>query len=113
MEEGVNVLLRNAQQCIRLNYLACEEHIRHAPTTSVISAIIAGYCAHRLPLRAMAVAQVRVIAAVAPPALFLLGAAKVVELLQRQKPMVRKNAFSDPPYQPAQASSPLTKLHGG
>ena len=62
MEEGVNVLLSNAQQSLRQNYQACEQHIRKSPTSSVLGALIAGYCAHRLPLRAIAIAQVRVFA---------------------------------------------------
>ena len=85
MEEGVNVLISNAQQTLREGYHHCEQRIRHSPTSSVIGALLAGYCAHRLPLRAIAVAQVRVIAALAPPALFLFGAAKVYEFLQRQQ----------------------------
>ncbi len=84
MEEGVNVLLSNAQTSLRQNYQACEQHIRTSPTSSVLGALIAGYCAHRLPLRAIAIAQVRVFAALVPPALFLFGAAKVYEFLQSQ-----------------------------
>lgn len=95
MEEGVHVLLCNARQDLRQRYHACEEHIRKAPTTSVIGAVIAGYCAHRLPLRAIAVAQVRIIAALAPPALFLFGAAKVFEFLQRQQPAMRASTSSN------------------
>jgi hypothetical protein len=84
MEEGVNALLSNAQHSLRDSYQACEQRIRRSPTTSVLGAVLAGYCAHRLPLRAIAVAQVRVIAALAPPALLLFGAAKVYEFLQQQ-----------------------------
>jgi hypothetical protein len=85
MDEGVNVLISNAQQTLRESYRDCEQRIRRSPTSSVLAAVLAGYCAHRLPLRAIAVAQVRVIAALAPPALFLFGAAKVFEFLQRQQ----------------------------
>lgn len=96
LEEGVNTLLCNAQQRFRDHYQSCEEHIRHSPASSVIGAVIAGYCAHRLPLRAIAIAQVRVLAALAPPALFLFGAAKVFEFLQRQKPTLLTRSPSDP-----------------
>jgi hypothetical protein len=84
IEAGVNVLLRNAQHSLRQNYRACEQHIRKSPTSLVLSALVVGYCATRLPLRAIAVAQVRVFAALAPPALFLFGAVKVYEHLQSQ-----------------------------
>ena len=85
MEEGVNVLLCNVQQRIRHRYQECENQIRKSPTTSVLGAVAAGYLLHLLPVRAILVTQVRVISALAPPALFLLGAAKLCEFLQRQE----------------------------
>lgn len=85
VEEGVNVLLCNAQQRLHDSYQSCEKHVRKSPVSSVLGAVLAGYCAHRLPLRAIVIAQVRVLAALAPPALFLFGAAKVCEFLQRQQ----------------------------
>ena len=90
--EGVNVLLCNAQQSLRQGYQSCEKRIRKSPTTSMLGAVLAGYCAHRLPLRAIVIAQVRVLAALAPPALFLFGAAKIYEFLQLQQPAARKAA---------------------
>lgn len=83
------MLLHNAQQTLRDHYHQCEKHVRESPTSSVLAALLAGYCAHRLPLRDIAVAQVRVLAALAPPALFLFGAAKVYEFLQGQRPIYR------------------------
>lgn len=85
VEEGVNALLCNAQQSIRHRYQECEHHIRKAPTQSLLIALAAGYCLHRLPVRAILVAQVRLLSALAPPALFLYGAAKVCEFLQSQE----------------------------
>jgi len=85
MEEGVNILLCNVQQGIRQRYQHCQHQIRKSPTTAVVGAVAAGYLMHRLPLRAILVTQVRVLAALAPPALFLFGAAKLCEYLQRQQ----------------------------
>jgi hypothetical protein len=84
VEEGVNALLCDAQQSIRHGFEECERHIRKSPTTSVLAAAAVGYCLHRLPVRAVLVVQVRLLAALAPPALFLFGAAKACEYLQRQ-----------------------------
>jgi hypothetical protein len=85
LEEGVNVLLSNVQQSLRHRYEECEKQIRKSPTTSVLGAVAAGYLLHRLPVRAILVTQVRVLSALAPPALFLFGAAKLYECLQRQE----------------------------
>ena len=85
MEEGVNVLLSNARQSIRLRYQKCENQIRKSPTTAVLGAVAAGYLLHRMPVRAILVTQVRILSALTPPALFLFGAAKLYEFLQRQE----------------------------
>ena len=85
MEEGVNILLCSARQGIRHRYQQCENQIRRSPTTSVLGAVAAGYLLHRLPVRAILVTQVRVLSALAPPALFLFGAAKLYEFLRRQE----------------------------
>jgi hypothetical protein len=85
MEEGVKVLLGNARQGIRHRYQKCENKVRKSPATAVLGAAAAGYLLHRLPVRAILVTQVRVLSALAPPALFLFGAAKLYEFLQRQE----------------------------
>ena len=84
VDEGVDVLLSKAQQSIRHRYQECERQVRKSPTTSLLVAVAAGYCLHRLPVRAIVVTQVRLLAALAPPALLLFGAAKVIEFLQHQ-----------------------------
>ena len=85
MEEGVNVLLCNARQGIRHRYQRCQHQIRKSPMTAVLGAVAAGYLLHRLPVRAILVTQVRVLSALAPPALILFGAAKLYEFFQRQE----------------------------
>jgi hypothetical protein len=77
--------LCDARQSLRHRYEECEKAIRKSPTTSVLGAVAAGYLLHRLPVRAILVTQVRVLSALAPPALFLFGAAKLYEFLQRQE----------------------------
>lgn len=90
LEEGVSVLLGNAQECIRTRYQKCENRIRQSPTTAVLGAVAVGYFLHRMPVRAILVTQVRVLSALTPPALLLFGAAKVYEFLQRQELAKRK-----------------------
>jgi hypothetical protein len=85
MEQGINVLWCNARQGLRDRYQQCENRIRKSPTTAVLGAVAAGYLMHRLPMRAILVTQVRVLAALAPPALVLFGAAKLFEFLQKQE----------------------------
>ncbi len=84
VEEGVNTLLRDVEQSIGHGYQECERRIRKSPTSAVLTAVAVGYCLHRLPVRAILLAQVRLLSALAPPAIFLFGAAKVCEYLQRQ-----------------------------
>jgi hypothetical protein len=85
LEEMVNGSLHKAQQGICHRYHECENQIRKSPATSVLGAVAVGYLLHRLPVRAILVTQIRVLAALAPPALFLFGAAKFYEFLQRQQ----------------------------
>ena len=84
IEEGVNALLVDVERSIRSHIQDCEQCIRRSPAKSVLGAVAAGYCLHRLPVRALLVTQVRLLSALAPPALVLYGAAKVYEFLQRQ-----------------------------
>lgn len=85
MEEMVGVSLCNARQGIRHRYQRCENQIRKSPTAAVLGAVAVGYLLHRLPVRAILVTQVRVLSALTPPALFLFGAAKLYDFLQRQE----------------------------
>ncbi|MES2596752.1 MAG: hypothetical protein V4662_15525 [Verrucomicrobiota bacterium] len=83
LERDVLVLLDDAGQCVKEGCEACEQSVRESPTTFLLTAALAGYCLHRLPLRSIMVANVRVLTALLPPAVFILGTAKVLELLQK------------------------------
>lgn len=85
IEEMVNDSLCHVRNGIQLRYQKCENQIRKSPTTSVIGAVAVGYLLHRLPVRAILVTQVRVLSALTPPALFLFGAAKLYDYLQRRE----------------------------
>ena len=92
IEEGINVLVGQARDGLRQRYQACEQRIRKSPVQAVVGAVAAGYCAHRLPMRSLLVANVRLMSALVPPALVLFGAAKVYEFLQKQKPAAKPSA---------------------
>lgn len=85
MEEGVQIMVSNAREGIRQRHQKCEDRIRRSPTKAMLGAVATGYLLHRLPVRAVLVTQVRVLAALTPPALFLYGAAKVCDFLQKQE----------------------------
>lgn len=90
MEEGAHVMLSNARQGLRHRYHQCENKVRESPATAVIGAVAVGYLLHRMPVRAILTTQVRVISALTPPALFLFGAAKFLDFLQRQESTKKK-----------------------
>ena len=84
IEQGINSLLADAKNKVRHSSDRCRERVRESPGTAVIVAIAAGYCLHRLPVRSLLVSQVRLMAALTPPALLAIGAAKLCEFFQRQ-----------------------------
>ena len=90
VEEMVSASLCSVREGIRLRHQKCESRIRKSPTASVLGAVGVGYLLHRLPVRAILITQVRVLSALAPPALFLFGAAKLLSFLQRQELVDRK-----------------------
>ncbi len=90
IEESLNVLADQARQGLRHRYEDCERRIRKSPIKAVIGAVAAGYCAHRLPVRSLVIANVRLLAALLPPTLVLFGAAKVYEFLQKQEPVNKR-----------------------
>jgi hypothetical protein len=109
MEEGICVLWSNAREQIRDRYHKCENRIRESPTTAVLGAAAVGYLLHRLPMRAILVTQVRVLAALAPPAFLLLGAAKLCEFLQQQELCAQKETESWPE---PRTASPFSAMSG-
>ena len=84
IEQGVNALVDDLKQTACRTYADCEQHVRESPGKSMLLAVAAGYCLHRLPVRSLLVAQVRLMAALAPPMLVAFGAAKLCEFLQNE-----------------------------
>lgn len=84
IEQGVNALVEDVKHKVHSSYESCEQRIRRSPGKAVLVAVAAGYCLHRLPIRSLLVAQARLLTALAPPALFAFGAAKLCEFLQNE-----------------------------
>ena len=91
VEAGVKALLTDVKQRAINRVEECEQRVRQSPGKAVLVSVAAGYCLHRLPLRSLLVAQVRLATALAPPLLFAIGAAKLCEFLQGQ---ARKKNYS-------------------
>jgi hypothetical protein len=84
IEEAARNSLRDLRAGICRRYEQCEEQVRKSPTASVVGAMAVGCLLHRLPVRAILVTHVRVLSALTPPALFLYGAAKLYDYLQKK-----------------------------
>jgi hypothetical protein len=97
IEDSINVLVDQARHGFRQRSQACEQRIRQTPVKAVLGAVAAGYCAHQLPMRALVSTNVRLLASLVPPALVLLGAAKVYEyLLHKQQPSPKRLSSLQP-----------------
>lgn len=84
IEAGINALIEDVKHQASNGYHRCEARIRKSPGKAVLAAVAAGYVLHRLPLRAILVTKVRLLTALAPPAMLAFGAAKLCEYLQTQ-----------------------------
>lgn len=84
MEEVGTVVMRNAREGFASTQKECENWVRKSPTTAMLGAIAIGYLLNRVPLRAILLMKVRVLLALARPALLLFGAAKLYEFLQKR-----------------------------
>lgn len=91
IEDGVNQLLSEAKHKICEKCESCEASIRESPRKAVMVAVAAGYLMHRLPVRSLLASTVRLTGALAPPALFAFGAAKLAEYIQNQSHTVKRN----------------------
>jgi hypothetical protein len=84
IDAGIDNMIHKAEESIARCVHDCEDFVRQSPTKAVLGALAAGYLLRHLPLRSILIAKVRLITALAPPALVLYGAAKVYEYLQEQ-----------------------------
>lgn len=100
IEQGVEALIGDVKRKVSHSYEECGQCVRESPGKAVLLAVAVGYCLHRLPVRSILVAQVRLIVALAPPTLLAFGAAKLCEFLQCQ---AREKSRVFPQPQPPEA----------
>jgi len=96
VDASLDALVHKAEESIVHCMHDCEDFIRRSPTKAMLGALAAGYLLRNLPLRALIVAKVRLITALAPPALVLYGAAKVYEFIQEQGSSAPQQGSSAP-----------------
>lgn len=82
VEEGLHALVDDGRSYLRQRYEACQDAVVNHPTTAVLTALAIGCVLDRLPLRAIFITKMRILAALTPPVLFAIGAAKTCEYLQ-------------------------------
>ena len=90
VEEGLQTMLLDGQRTLKQRCHDLESEVTKHPAKALLYATVAGYLLNRLPLRAILIANVRIAAALTPPLLLAIGAAKACEYLQakaRTKPL--------------------------
>lgn len=84
VDDGIRSVLHSGKEKTIECLEKWEDCVRKHPVESVLGAVVAGCLLHRLPVRSILVAKVKIISALAPPALLAYGAAKLCEVLQRK-----------------------------
>ncbi|RYD36587.1 MAG: hypothetical protein EOP87_05185 [Verrucomicrobiaceae bacterium] len=84
VDDGIRSVLHSGKE----KTLDClgkwEDRVRKHPVESVLGAVVVGCLLHRMPVRSILVAKVKLVSALAPPALLAYGAAKLCEILQKK-----------------------------
>jgi len=84
VEAGLHALADSAKARVQDKVEHYKERVQREPGKAVLVALAAGYVLHRLPIRSLIVSQVKLLSALAGPALLAYGAAKTCEALQRE-----------------------------
>ncbi len=82
--EGAKAVVQNVKSKANERLEVCESKVRQSPTKAVLIAIGAGYCLNRLPIAGLIAAPLRLTAILAKPALLVLGAAKLYDIVEEQ-----------------------------
>lgn len=89
MDDGIRSVLHSGKEK-SLDYLEkWEDGVRKHPVESVLGAVAVGCLLHRLPIRSILVANVKLVSSLATPALLAYGAAKLCEVLQKKSAQPR------------------------
>lgn len=85
------IWVKQAAEGLRERFHACEEKVRQSPTQSILIAAAAGYTLQRLPVRALVTAQLSLMTALLPPAIFWLGSVQLWSLLKTKSPAEKRH----------------------
>jgi hypothetical protein len=98
VDDGIRSVLDSGKEKTLDSLERWQECVRKHPLESVLGAVAAGCLLHRLPVRSILVANVKLVSALAPPALLAYGAAKLCEVLQKKaaRPVVKTTPGSNP-----------------
>lgn len=90
VDDGIRSVLHSGKEKTLDCLERWEDRVRKHPVEAVLGAVAVGCLLHRLPVRSILVANVKLVSALAPPALLAYGAAKLCEVLQKKsaKPVV-------------------------
>lgn len=92
IEERLHLVLDDAKKGFCEGHENFEKQVQKSPTKAVLGAVAAGYVLHHLPVRALLVTQVRVLAALITPALFIYKAASLYDFVQKNRSRIGKNS---------------------
>jgi hypothetical protein len=84
VDDGIRSALNSGKEKTLEKLEDWEDRIRKNPKEYMLGAVAAGVLLHRLPIRSILVANVKLVSALAPPALLAYGAAKLCEVLQKK-----------------------------
>lgn len=84
LSERAQILVDNVKSKANSRLAGYEQKIKHSPAKAVLIALGAGYCLNRLPVASLIAVPLRLTAVLAKPALLVLGAAKLYDLVEKQ-----------------------------
>jgi len=82
VDEGILSVCHSSKEKLKGCLNEWEGCVKQHPVKAILAAAAAGALIHRLPVRSILAANVKIVGALLPPALFAYGAAKVCEILQ-------------------------------
>ncbi|MEP2775003.1 MAG: hypothetical protein ABJQ29_13175 [Luteolibacter sp.] len=81
--EGVKSVVDNVKSKATDNLEVCEDKVRQSPGKAVLIAFGTGYILNRLPVAGLLAVPLRLTAVLAKPALLVLGAAKLYDIVAK------------------------------
>lgn len=83
-EEEVKSVANNVKAKAQNRLENCERKVRQSPSKAVLIALGTGYCLNKLPVASLLAVPLRLTAVLAKPALLILGAAKLYDIVEKQ-----------------------------